>query len=146
MSWTWWAYKHSEPLFMWALEANFTILGICMCSTELLPRKNQKRSTRYPMTLQKRDSISDIFPWVDLGRGYRGHVPPPPRPQFFLELRTSKIYKTNINKIYLIKLRLKEMTCLMIIAKTKKTFSAFQLLYSGSGKSKKHYQPVTRTG
>ena len=54
---------------MRALQANFTILGICMCSTELLPWKNQKRSTRYPMTLQKRDFIIDIFPGVDLGRG-----------------------------------------------------------------------------
>ena len=77
---------------MRALQANFTILGICMCSTELLPWKNQKRSTRYPATLQKRDYIADIFPGVDLGRGYRGHVPPP---HIFLELRTSKAY---INK------------------------------------------------
>ena len=62
---------------MRALQANFTILGICMCSTELLPWENQKRSTRYPMTLQKRDFIADISPEVDLGRGYRGQVPPP---------------------------------------------------------------------
>ena len=59
---------------MQALQANFTILGICMCSTELLLRKNQKRSTRYPMTLQKRDSIADIFPKADLGKGHRKHV------------------------------------------------------------------------
>ena len=72
---------------MRALQANLTILGICMYSTELLPWKNQKRSTRYPMTLQKRDSIAYIFPGVDLGRGYRGHVHPP---YFFLELHTSK--------------------------------------------------------
>ena len=75
---------------MRALQANFTILGICMCSTELLPWKNQKRSTRYPMTLQKRDFIAYIFPWVDLGSGYRGHVP---SPYFFLELHTSKTCK-----------------------------------------------------
>ena len=88
------------------------------------------------------------FPVGGFREGVQGAraAPPPFPPQFFLELRTSKIYKTNINKIYLIKLRLKEMTCLMIIAKTKKTFSAFQLLYSGSGKPKKQYQPVTRTG
>ena len=54
---------------MRALQVNFTSLGICMCSTELLRWKNQKRSTRYPMTLQKRDSIVDIFPGANLGRG-----------------------------------------------------------------------------
>ena len=32
-----------------------------MCSTELLLRKNQKGSTRYLMTLYKRDSTADIF-------------------------------------------------------------------------------------
>ena len=98
MSWTWWAYNHSEPLFMRALQANFTILGICMCSTELLPWKNQKRSTRYPMTLQKRDSIADFFPLVDLGREYRGHVTPPP---IFSGIAHKKHTKTNnINKFY----------------------------------------------
>ena len=63
---------------MRALQANFTILDICMCFAELLPWKNQKRSTRYLMTLQKRDSIADFFPVVDLGREYREHVTPPP--------------------------------------------------------------------
>ena len=83
---------------MRALQENFTILGICMCSTELLPWKNQKRSTRYPMTLQKRDSIADISPGVDLGRGYRGHVPPP----YFLSNCTQVKHTKaiNINKIY----------------------------------------------
>ena len=38
-----------------------TILGIRMCSTELLLWKNQKGSTRYPMILYKRDSTADIF-------------------------------------------------------------------------------------
>ena len=38
-----------------------TILGIRMCSTELLLRKNQKGSTRYPMILYKWDSTDDIF-------------------------------------------------------------------------------------
>ena len=52
---------------MQAIQANFTLLGICMCFAELLPWKNQKRSTRYPMTLQKRDSLADIFPGVDFG-------------------------------------------------------------------------------
>ena len=47
---------------MRALQVNFTTLGIYLRSTELLRWKNQKRSTRYPMTLQKRDSIADIFP------------------------------------------------------------------------------------
>ena len=99
---------------MRALQGNFTILGICMCSTELLPWKNQKRSIRYPITLQKWDSITDSFPGLDLGRGYRGHVPP----------HTPPI------KIYQIELRLKEMICLMIIAETKKNcFSAVQFFH-----------------
>ena len=38
-----------------------TILGICMCSTELLLWENQKGSTRYAMVLYKRDSTADIF-------------------------------------------------------------------------------------
>ena len=38
-----------------------TILGIRMCSTELLLWKNQKGSTRYPMILYKRDSTAYIF-------------------------------------------------------------------------------------
>ena len=51
---------------MRALQVNFTILGICMCSTELLAWKNQKRSTGYPMTLQKRGTPSLTFPqgWI----------------------------------------------------------------------------------
>ena len=108
MSWAWWAYSHSEPLFMRALLANFTVLGICMCSTELLPWKNHKHWSRYPMTLQKRDSIADILPGVDLGR-----APPPPSPYFFWNCAQVKHAKTsNINTIYQIELRLKEMTCL----------------------------------
>ena len=98
MSWTWWAYNHSEPLFMRALQANFTILDICMCFAELLPWKNQKRSTRYPITLQKRDSIVDIFPGVDLGRRYRETRSFPTHSYFFLELRTSKAYKNKQHK------------------------------------------------
>ena len=109
--------------------ANFTILGICMCYTELLPWKNQKRAIRYLITLQIRDSIADIFSRVDLGTGYRRHMllrPPP----FFLELRTSKTYKNKQhNTPTPIELRLKEMACLMIIADTKKTFSAFQFFH-----------------
>ena len=56
---------------MRALQANFTILGICMCSTELLLWENQKRWSRYPTSLQKRDSIADIFSGADLRRGHR---------------------------------------------------------------------------
>ena len=93
---------------MRALLANFTVLGICMCSTELLPWKNHKHWSRYPMTLQKRDSIADILPGVDLGR-----APPPPSPYFFWNSAQVKHAKTsNINTIYQIELRLKEMTCL----------------------------------
>ena len=40
-----------------------------------------------------------------------------------------KIQKHNINKIYQIELKLNEMTYLMIIAETKKTFSAFQFFH-----------------
>ena len=83
---------------MRALQANFTILGICMRFAELLPWKNQKRSTRYPMTLQKRDSIADISPGADLGRGYRGHVPPPYFPWNCTQVKYKKAI--NINKIY----------------------------------------------
>ena len=32
-----------------------------MCSTELLLWKNQKSSTRYPITLFKQDSAADVF-------------------------------------------------------------------------------------
>ena len=38
-----------------------TTLGIRVCSAKLLLWKNEKGSTRYPMTLYKRDSTSDIF-------------------------------------------------------------------------------------
>ena len=41
----------------------------------------------------------------------------------------AKMQKHNINKIYQIELKLKEMTYLMIIAETKKTFSTFQFFY-----------------
>ena len=95
---------------MRALQANFTFLDTCMCSTELLLLKNQKRSTRYPMTLQKQDSITDIFPGSD-----------------FWNCAQVKNTKTkNMNKIYPTELRLKEMTCSisLITAETKKTFSA----------------------
>ena len=76
---------------MQALQANFTNLGICMCFAELLPWKNQKRSTRSPMTLQKRDSIADISPRGGFREGVQGARASPPL--FFLELRTSKAYK-----------------------------------------------------
>ena len=50
-----------------------------------------------------------------------------------------KIHKRNINKIYQVEPTLKEMTCLMTIAETKKTFSTFQFFHknywnNGSGK------------
>ena len=109
---------------MQALQANFTILAICMCSTELILWKNQKCTTRYPMTLQKWDSIADIFPGADLRKGHRRHVSPPP--YFFWNCAQVKNKKTNnINKIYQTELRLKEMTCLLIVAETKETLSAF---------------------
>ena len=40
-------------------------------------------------------------------------------------MHKEKIQKHNLNKIYLTKPRLKEITCFMIIAETKNTFSAF---------------------
>ena len=40
---------------------NAIILGIRMCSTGLLFRKNQKGSTCYLMLLDKRDSTTEIF-------------------------------------------------------------------------------------
>ena len=66
---------------------------------------------------------------ADLGGGHRGHVP---SPRIFSQKKIphkQKIQKHNINKICQIELRLKEMTCLMIIPKTKKTFSAFQFFH-----------------
>ena len=50
-----------------------------------------------------------------------------------------KIQKHDVNKIYQMEPRLKKMTCLMTIAKTKKTSSAFQYFHkhywnSNSGK------------
>ena len=54
-------------------------------------------------------------------------------------MHKQKIQKHNVNKIYQIEPRLTEMTCLMTIAETKMTFSAFQFFHehywnSGSGK------------
>ena len=48
---------------------------------------------------------------------------------FFLEKNCAQARKYNINKIYQIKPRLKEVTCLITIAETKKTFSAFQFFH-----------------
>ena len=52
-----------NKLFSFSIKATLkaTTLGIRMCSTELLFWKNQKGSTRYPMTLYKRVSTADIF-------------------------------------------------------------------------------------
>ena len=75
-----------------------------------------------------------LKPGADLGwGGHREHVPPSPI------LSYKKIQKHNINKIYQIEPRLKEMNCLMTIAEIKKTFSTFQFFHkhywnSGSGK------------
>ena len=70
---------------------------------------------------------------ADLGgrRGSTGGTYPPP-PLFFPTKKIAhekKIQKYNIDKIYQIELRLKGMTCLMIIAETKKAFSAFQFFH-----------------
>ena len=64
----------------------------------------------------------------DLWMGHRRCVPIHPLPYLFPEkkMRTSKKWKNNINQIYQIKLRLKGMTCLMLIAEAKNTFSAFK--------------------
>ena len=68
-------------------------------------------------------------------------IPPPVSPVFHQKKNCgqAKIQKYNINKIYQIELRLKEMTYLIFIVGAKKTFSAFQLFhwryrYNGSGK------------
>ena len=60
---------HSDErnkLFSFSKKATLkaTILGIRMCSTELLLWKNQKGSTRCPMILYKWDSTADIFLWI----------------------------------------------------------------------------------
>ena len=79
------------------------------------------------------------FSGANLGRGAQGARAPP---LIFLEknFEQAKQYKKhNANKIYQIEPRLKEITCLMTIGKTKKTFSAFQFFHkrywnSSSGK------------
>ena len=57
------------------------------------------------------------------------HHPPLSFPR--KKLPTSK-KENNINKIYQIKSRLKEMTCLMTIPETKKTFRAFRFFHKHS--------------
>ena len=49
-----------NKLFSFQIKATLkaTILGIRMCSTELLLWKDQKSSTCYPITLFKRDSTA----------------------------------------------------------------------------------------
>ena len=116
---------------MRALQANFTILGICMCSTELLLWENQKRWSRYPTSLQKRDSIADIFSGADLRRGHRKrvhapHPPPLPRHYFFwncAQIKNTK--KSNINKIYPIELRLKKWPAQWSLLKQKRLLAPF---------------------
>ena len=65
-----------------------------------------------------------------MGEGGRHsrHVPPPPS-YFFLEKNCPQAKKYNINKICQIKPRFKKMTCLMTIAETKKTSSAFRFFH-----------------
>ena len=52
-----------NKLFSFSKKATLTatILGIRMCSTELLLWKNQKGSTRYPMILYKWVSTAEFF-------------------------------------------------------------------------------------
>ena len=52
-----------NKLFSFQIKATLkaTVLGIRMCSTELLLWKNEKSSTCYPINLFKRDSTADIF-------------------------------------------------------------------------------------
>ena len=52
-----------NKLFSFSKKATLTatILGIRMCSTELLLWKNQKGSTRSPMIFYKWDSTADSF-------------------------------------------------------------------------------------
>ena len=63
----WPGYKYPSDernkLFSFSVKATLkaTTLGIRTCSTELLLCKNQKGSTRYPITLCKRESTADIF-------------------------------------------------------------------------------------
>ena len=69
---------------------------------------------------------------ADLGGGWGGHAPPPPSFLFFPRKNIAdkeKIHKRNINKIYQVEPTLKEMTCLMTIAETKKTFITFQFFH-----------------
>ena len=65
--------------------------------------------------------------------GHRGASRAPP-PSFLFFPRKNiadkeKIHKRNINKIYQVEPTLKEMTCLMTIAETKKTFITFQFFH-----------------
>ena len=81
-----------------------------------------------------------VFLGVDLG-GHGGHSPPT-FPLFFdwkNIVHKQKIQKQNINKVYQTEPGSGEMTCLMTIAETKTTFSAFHFFHkhywnNGSGK------------
>ena len=55
------SYERNK-LFSFSIKATLkgTTLGIRMCFRELLLWKNQKGSTRYPMTLYKRGSTAEI--------------------------------------------------------------------------------------
>ena len=74
---------------------------------------------------------------VDLERGTGGYVAPSP-PIFSRKniADKEKIHKRNINKIYQVEPTLKEMTCLMTIAETKKTFITFHKYCKNNGPGK----------
>ena len=54
-------YSSDERNKLFSFQIKATVLGIRMCSTELLLWKNEKSSTCYPINLFKRDSTADIF-------------------------------------------------------------------------------------
>ena len=67
---------------------------------------------------------------ADLEGGTEGARSPSLTPIFSIFIADKeKIHKPNINKIYQVEPTLKEMTCLMTIAETKKTFSTFQFFH-----------------
>ena len=92
----------------------------------------EKSETRdsLPHNLTETGLHRSHFPRDGFRDGVQEARTPPPSPYFFWNRAQVKHTKTtNTNKIYQIELRLKEMACLMIIAETKKTFSAFQFFH-----------------
>ena len=97
---------------MRALQANFIISGICMCSTELLLTKLPQDFTEMRLHC-----------WHSPRGGFRegakeARAPPSPHYFFWNCAQVKNTETNNINKIYPTELRLKEMTCSMIIAET----------------------------